>query len=149
MGVSNNASSARLRNVTISINHTGSSGQGYGVQNEGASNVTMENMTIEVNGTTTYNFGVDNKDTSTATMRNVDMTVTGDATYSCALQNIGTATAEHCVLAGPNWLYNNGHVYVANSRLEGTIRYNNNVIVCAGVFDDSYTFYPSTCPGSP
>jgi len=147
-GMSNNASAAVLRNVTVAIDHSASSGVPIGVENEGGSDIVMEGVTIGLTGNVS-GVGVDLSG-STTLMRNVSVTVSTGGYATVALQNDGsTVYVEHSILSGPNWIWNNSMTYVANSRIEGGVRFNSHTITCAGVYDGAFTFYASSCPPPP
>ena len=147
-GVSNNDSAAVLRNVTVAIDHPASSGLAIGVKNEGGSDIVMEGVTIGLTGNVS-GIGVDLSG-STTLMRNVSVTVSTGGYATVALQNDGsTVYVEHSILSGPNWIWNSSMTYVANSRIEGGVRFNSHTITCAGVYDGAFTFYASSCPPPP
>ena len=144
-GVSNNASAAVLRNVTVVIDHPASSGVAIGVENEGGSDIVMEGVTIGLTGNVSK-LGVDLSG-STTQMRNLSVTVSTGGYATVALQNDGsTVYVEHSILSGPNWIWNNSMTYVANSRIEGGVRFNSHTIKCAGVYDGAFTCYATSCP---
>jgi len=146
-GVSNNDSAAVLRNVTVAIDHPASSGLAIGVENEGGSDIVMEGVTIGLTGNVSK-VGVDlSGSTTTTLMRNVSVTVSTGGFATVALQNDGsTVYVEHSILSGPNWIWNSSMTYVANSRIEGGVRFNSHTIKCAGVYDGAFNFYASSCP---
>ncbi len=147
-GLSNNASAAVLRNVTVAIEHPASNGVAVGVENEGGSDIVMEGVTIGLTGNVS-GVGVDLSG-STTLMRNVSVTVSTGGYATVALQNDGsTVYVEHSILSGPNWIWNSSMTYVANSRIEGGVRFNSHTITCAGVYDGAFTFYASSCPPPP
>jgi Collagen triple helix repeat (20 copies) len=118
MGVLNNASSPTMTNVTAS----GSGGSNnYGVYNVWTSSATMTNATASGSGGSN-NYGVYNVFTSTATIDNSVITGSTMTLY---------ASAGDIAKVGASKL-NGGPVFGA--------------VKCAGVYDENYTFYPSTCP---
>jgi hypothetical protein len=146
-GVYNAASSPTMTNVTASALGGDSN---YGVYNY-TSSPTMTDVTASASGGTN-SYGVYNE-TSVLTMTNVTASASGGAS-NYGVYNIGS-------LVLPN------HVQVNNSQITGsttTIFSDNSsltrvgasqlsggpisgfTVVCAGVYDENYTFYASTCP---
>jgi hypothetical protein len=170
-GVYNFGNSASMTNVTASA--SGGTGINYGVYNTGA-NPTMTNVTASASGATSQNFGVFNTSSSSPTMTNV-IASAGEGVSSTGVENVNSsATINNSVISGIYCgIYNYGSsgdntVVVNNSQIIGpttistysffTIRIGNSqlsggavdthsggTITCAGVYDESFTFYPSTC----
>ncbi len=142
-GVYNYYSSSTMTNVTA----TGSGG----TYNDGVCNYssspTMTNVTATASGGTN-NDGVYNY-YSSPTMTNVTATASG-GTYSYGVYDDATGTVKinHSVISGStNPIYNSiTSTYVGNTQLNGGAVHNSGTLICAGVYDENYTFYPNTCP---
>ena len=169
IGVFNNTSSPAMTNVTATasggtssygvyndftsspamtnVTATGSWGTyNYGVYNF-TSSPTMTNVTATGSGGT-FNYGVENY-TSSPTMTNVTATGSG-GTYNYGVLNntSGTVTINNSVIKGAtNSIYNDSGVTtrVGNTKLDGATS-NAGTLTCAGVYNATYAFYPSTCP---
>ena len=97
----------------------------------------------------TLNYGVENF-SSSPTMTNVTASGSGGTINRgvyCATS--GTIRINHCVIKGStNTVWNGSGVttYVGNTQLDGGPVSNTGTLTCAGVYNENYTFYPSTCP---
>ena len=144
-GVDNMSSSPVMTNVTATA--SGGSDLNVGVANNGGSPV-MTNVTATASGGTASR-GVINSGSSPV-MTNVTATAS-EGTYNYGVYNYtsGTVKINHSVIKGSsNTIYNASGVtaYVGNTQLDGGAVSNTGTLTCAGVYDESYTFYASTCP---
>jgi hypothetical protein len=144
----NNAilSSATMTNVTASAS---GGTNNYGVNN--FSSATMTNVTASASGGTNST-GVNNASSSTsATMTNVTASASGGTT-NVGVNNGGSGTIRinHSVIKGSTHTVLNGSeatTYVGNTQLDGgPTSSGGGILTCAGVYDETYTFYASTCP---
>jgi len=170
-GVYNTSSPPRMTNVTASASG-GSGSSNLAVYNY-SSSPTMTNVTASASGGT-YNYGVYNY-SSPPTMTNVTASGSG-GTYSYGVFNYSsyptitnvTASASggtnnygvystgtgiimihnSVIIGSTNTLWNgtNTTTRVANTKLSGGPVSNSGTLTCAGVYDENYTFYASTCP---
>ncbi|MBN1137576.1 MAG: hypothetical protein JXM73_13395 [Anaerolineae bacterium] len=151
-GVANYASSPTMMNVKAS-------GSGGGFYNDGVDNYSsaplMQNVVATGLGTGgLYGIGVLNVDSS-PTLNDVTAVGSGGGLSSWGLDNrvdSGTYTVRvnNCQISGSTNTIRNGAgtTFVGGSLLNGGAVTNpgGGTVVCAGVWDESYTFYPSTCP---
>ncbi len=145
-GVYNDSSSPVMTNVTASA-----SGGTYslGVYNYYSPLPVMTNVTASASGGT-GNYGVDNA-YSSPVMTNVTARASG-GTSNYGVYNAnssGTVKINHSVISGTTYsIYNGSEVttMVANTQLDGGPVFNAGTLTCAGVYDENYTFYASTCP---
>jgi hypothetical protein len=143
-GVANLSSSPTMTNVTASASGGTNT---YGVYNS-SSSPTMTNVTASASGgTNTY--GVYNS-SSSPTMMNVTASGSGGTTnrgiYSTSS---GTIRINHSVIKGStNTVWNGSGVttYVGNTQLDGGPVSNSGTLTCAGVYNENYAFYATTCP---
>ena len=145
-GVSNNASSPAMTNVII----TGSGTEACGVHNT-ASTLKMADLVITVSGLTGY--GVYN-DASSPQMTNVKIIADTDIDAGYGIYNqadSGSHTVEvnnAQIRSGLNTIVNDAEftTRVGASQLAGGTITGAGTVTCAGVYDENFTFYPSTCP---
>ena len=83
-------------------------------------------------------------------MTNVTISAQGGASgYGVFNESSGTVRINHSVIKGVNATVRNGSgvtTYVGNTQLDGGAVSNTGTLICAGVYDGNYSFYPSTCP---
>jgi hypothetical protein len=167
------SSSPTMTNVTTSASG-GSGSSNYGVYSYSFSSPTMINVTASASGGT-YNYGVYNFSSSSPTMINVTASASG-GTYTYGVYNYsssptmmnmtasasggtnnygvhssstGTIMINNSVIIGStNTIYNgiNTTTRVGSTKLEGGAVSNSGTLTCAGVYDESYTFYTTACP---
>ncbi len=146
-GVFNQSSSPIMTNVTASA--SGATTDNYGVFNAISSSPTMSNMTATASGGTGINYGVYNH-SSSATMTNVTAIASGGgASIGVNSVNSGTVKINHSVIKGTTNTINNGTLvttFVGSSQLDGGAVSNSGTLTCAGVYDENFAFYASTCP---
>jgi len=122
----------------------------YGVDNSSSSPI-MTDVIVEASGGET-NYGVYNS-YSGCTMNHVEVIGGGDSFtggYGVHTGDYSTVRINHSVIDG----YNNsiecisGNTYIGNTQLKGGSVYDfsGTSVKCAGVYDESYNFYSSTCP---
>ena len=140
-------SSPTMTNVMVTA--SGGTTENYGVANDSSSSSAMTDVTVIASGgIDTY--GVFNY-SSSPTMTNVTVTASG-GTFSYGVYNLfssSTVKIDHSVIKGTtNTIYNDSGntIRVGNTRLDGGAVNNSGTLTCAGVYDENYTFYASTCP---
>ena len=149
-GVVNNGGSPVMKNVTVSA--SGGSAGCYGVENSFSSPV-MTNVTVSASGSTAYNTGVYNN-ASSATIQNSVISAGGasgtnrgisnsasSGAYTVLVTNSQVSGAANSILVGSGAFT----VRVGASQLSGGA-VSGGTTTCAGVYDENYTFYASTCP---
>ena len=138
-------SSPAMTNVTATA--SGGTSNNIGVSNN-TSSPTMTNVTATASGGAD-NIGVSNS-TSSPTMTNVTASGSGGGTYNYGVYNdtSGTVTINNSVIKGTTNSIDNGAgvtTLVGNTKLDG-VTSNAGTLTCAGVYNATYAFYPSTCP---
>jgi hypothetical protein len=145
IGVINYYSSPTMTNVTASASGGTNT---YGVYNQSSSSTTMTNVTASGSGGTN-SIGVHNS-SSSVTMMNVTASGSGGTNNVGISSSIsGTIRINHSVVKGStNTIYNGSSATtrVGNTQLDGGPASNSGTLTCAGVYDETYTFYASTCP---
>ena len=144
-GVKNYNSSPTMTNVTA----TGQVGNtNYGVSNSSSSSPTMTNVIATATGGTGSNFGVWNSSSPSLTMTNVTATATGGSANYGVYSSSSTVRINHSVIKGStNTIANfTGTTLVGNTQLDGGPVSGTGTIICAGVYDENYTFYADMCP---
>ncbi len=148
-GVSNCSSSPTMTNVTASASGGKHS---YGVYNNYYSSPTMTNVTVSASGGTD-NTGVYN-DSSLSTIANSVISGSGGTNnyglYNYASSGSYTVLVNNSQISGSNnTIYNDSHftTRVGASKLSGgAVSLGGGTVTCAGVYDEAYAFYASTCP---
>jgi hypothetical protein len=149
-GVVNNPGSPTITHVSISA-----SGGLYaiGVDNYNCS-PTMKDVTVTVSGATT-NYGSRNHDASVTILESVIKTSGG--TWNISIHNMVTGETTYTVII------NNSQINGDTSTIRNTAGFTTLVgasqlaggavdtsgggtLTCAGVYDEDYTFYASSCP---
>jgi hypothetical protein len=121
-GVYNDSSSPTMTNVIV----TASGLTGHGVYNN-SSSVTMTNTTIVADSDFSDGYGIFNQaDSGSYTVKVNNSQITGGA-------NTIVNDSEFTTLVGA-------------SQLDGGAVTGSGTVTCAGVYDENYTFYSSTCP---
>jgi len=144
-GVVNISCSPTMRNVTATASG--------GLKNCGVSNITssptMRNVTTTASGGTT-NYGVLNDNSSSPKMINVVATgKNGTNNYGVATENSSTCKIDHSFLRGSTSTVitvSGATTYIGNTRLNGGAVSGSGTNKCAGVYDEDFNFYTSTCP---
>jgi hypothetical protein len=151
IGVSNNDSSSP---VMVHVTASGGSGGMYarGVHNGNSSSPTMMNVIATASGGSLHNRGVWN-DSSSPTIHNSTISASGASSsgiYNEATGGSYTVQVDNCqITGGTNTVRNDAEftTLVGASLLDGgTANANGGTVICAGVYDEAYTFYASTCP---
>jgi len=167
VAIYNASASPRLTHVTAIV--SGGTTNNFVVKNSSAS-PTMTSMTISTpeSGTGVYNYG------SSPTMTDVTVSVSGSSGLPIGVYNWNSSPRIHNCIITSSWygIYNisTGSMYtvsVDNSQVlstSNTIYNSSNIItrvgttllsggavtggstICAGVYDEAYAFYTSTCP---
>jgi len=149
VGIYNNSASPRLTHVTVSV--AGGTSANFGVYNHNASPTIQDTSISAVGGS--YVAGVYNYQSSPA-LRNAILsaaggTTTNDGVYNTRWTGSYDVWITHSQITGSGRTVYNGAGYttrVGMSQLDGGTVVNNGALTCAGVYDESYTFYASTCP---
>ena len=149
-GVRNDSSSPTMANVTASA--SGGS-RNNGVYND-SSSPTMTNMAASASGGSTSNYGVYNF-ASSVKIQNSIVRASGETSgnygiFNSAASGSYTVTINNCQITGSTTTISNDTeftVRIGASQLDGgNIALNGGTVTCAGVYDENYTFYASTCP---
>jgi hypothetical protein len=122
----------------------------YGIYNDLSSWFSMRNGLVYVSDGNTYNYGILNDGSSSVYLTSVISEASSGAD-SFALFNTntgGVVRANQSVLQGQRSVRNDNasataKAYVGSSQLNGQVLGN---VKCAGVYNISYDFYPSSCP---
>lgn len=174
-GVSNKASSPTMTNVTasasggsdnIAVRNSGGSSPmmtnvtanasggtvNYGVWNN-SSSPTMSNVTASASGGTTANYGVYNYNDSSPTINNSVISANGGTNsygiYNTASSGTYTVRVNNSqIRGGTNTIKNSAQFItrVGASQLRGGAVTGGGTVTCAGVYDENYAFFASTCP---
>lgn len=148
-GISNSGDSPNMTNVKVTAKGGANC---YGVQNMSTA-ATMTNVNVTASGGT-QNIGVYCYQ-AYPTMTNVTITASG-GTNNVGVSNSGFSDSltgivkiNHSVIKGAtNTIINavGGTTLVGNSQLDGGTVANDGIVKCAGVYDENYDFFASTCP---
>ena len=135
--------------IMINITATASGGtSNYGIANDSSSSPTMNKVTSTASGGTN-SYGISNC-SSSSTMTNVTATALGGINNIGIFNHCGsTIKIEHSVISGSSYtIYNEvATIMIGNTRLDGgPIVNSGGTIICAGVYDENFTFYSNTCP---
>lgn len=143
-GIVNEDSSAPLiKDATITV--SGASSGPVGIWNFGSTPApVLRGGTITVSGGSNYNDGILNSNGS-STVTNVTISASGTGSVGLYSSN-GTIKIDHSAIICSNvTIINAGAtIRVGNTRLDGGAV--SGAVTCAGVYDENYTFYASTCP---
>ena len=147
-GVHNNSSSPTMTNVTA----TASGGtDNYGVYNGYSSSSMMTNVTATASGGTN-NYGVSNYASSPTIQFGVISGSGGtnnNGIVSTASSGASIVTVNNSQVKGSSITVSNGSnvtTLIGASQLSGGAVTNGGTLTCAGVYDEAYVFYASTCP---
>jgi hypothetical protein len=145
-GIRNTSASAPLM-VDVTVSTTVElNALGYGIYNDTSSPM-MKNVTISISGGNIANYGVYNNN-STSTMQDVTIFASGGTGNYGVYNNHSTSTIDGSAINALNATIGNDPSSVARvgaSKLAGG-PVSGTLATCAGVYDENYTFYPSTCP---
>lgn len=116
--------------IMIDVTATASgSGNNYGMRN-GDAPISLQNSTITASGGT-YNVGIFNSDFGTS--------------YTMNINHSHIIASTHTI-----WYDSDNSLCIGASQLDGGRVFRSGLgdgtITCAGVYDENYAFYPSTCP---
>ncbi len=145
-GTINGASNAELRFLTVE--NTGAGGITSALVNSSASPSILHVTASVLGGTAGY--AVCNM-SSSPVMTNVTATASEGTNNNYGVYNTssGTVKINHSVIKGTTFTINNGAgvtTMVGNTQLDGGPVNNTGTLTCAGVYDENYTFYASSCP---
>ena len=142
----NSSASPSILHVTARA--LGGTQDNYGVYNTSSSPV-MTNVTADgLGGAASH--GIRNV-SSSPVMTNVTASGSGGGLMNWGVysSSSGTVKIAHSVIKGTSGTIGNETgvtTWVANTQLDGGPVYNSGTLTCAGVYDENYTFYASTCP---
>ncbi|CAG0937019.1 hypothetical protein TFLX_05922 [Thermoflexales bacterium] len=147
-GVDNISSSPTMMNMTA----TGSGGtESHGVSNRASSSPRMTNVTAIGSGGT-INYGVDNI-ISSPVIQNSRLSASGGTNnygiYNYAPNSSYTVIVNNSQVTGSTNTIRNDNEFttrVGASLLSGGAVAGGGTVTCAGVYDEAYAFYASTCP---
>lgn len=111
----------------------------------------FSNVTVRAtgDGSTIRDVGIANSSASPR-LREVTVVATGAVTtWGITNSTAGVVRIDHSVVMAADCTVHNGSgvtTYVAGTRLENGTVCNAGTVVCAGVTDEAYAFYPGTCP---
>lgn len=147
-GIIFGANNAELRSLTVE--NRGAGTYKTAISNSGVS-PSYSNVTVRAtgDGSAIRAVGIVNSSASPR-LREVTVEATG-ATNTWGITNYtaGVVRIDHSVVTAATCTVNNGSgvtTYVAGTRLENGTVCNAGTVVCAGVTDEAYAFYPGTCP---
>ena len=114
------------------------------IDNQGSFRLTHVSATASGGNT---NEGVSINSSATATLNEVTASVPG-GTFDRGVDNDGTAEVHHSWIAGSSYtILTNGTTRVAATQLDGPPAFSQSgTLTCAGVYDENYTFFASSCP---
>ena len=150
VGVWNDNSAPMMTDVYI---YASDSTQNYGVMNTNSSAPTMTNVDITATMGDDYCAGVRNTDSNATIRHSVISSIecadnygvlndASDGFYTVVIQNSQVSAYPHTIQNNTGYTTN-----IGASQLEwGTVNIVGGSVVCAGCYDQNYTFYPSTCP---
>jgi hypothetical protein len=148
-GVFNGNSSPVMTDVSASA---GGGISNHGVHNAGNSSPVMTDVSASASGGL-ESYGVYNWASST-TIRNSVISASGATNINVGIYNSATSSGYTLIVdssqitASTNTIYNGGThtILIGASLLSGGNMTGGGMITCAGVYDENYTFYASTCP---
>jgi hypothetical protein len=122
----------------------------YGIRNSSYSFITMTNVTATASGGSSANAGFYNSTMSSTIMTNVTVTASGDPSHGL-WSDSGSVEINHSVIKGETQTVvssSTSTMRIGNSKLEGGPVYagDPDKLKCAGVYDEDYIFYASSCP---
>jgi hypothetical protein len=150
-GVENYSASPTLTNMTASASGGTNS---YGVANYSLSSISsplMKNVIASATGGIN-NYGLYNYKSSPVVQESVLRTSGGTINYGIyngSASGSYTVTINNSTVVGStNTIYNTSSydMRIGASLLDGGAVVSGDMLICAGVYDENYTFYASTCP---
>jgi hypothetical protein len=144
-------SSPSLTNVTASAS---GGNNNIGVFNDTDAYPTMTNVTVSASGGTNINYGVYNY-VSSPTINNSIIRASGGANSYGIYNNYSTGIAimvNNSQVSGGTNTIKDAPSYGCTTRIGasqlsgGAVSVSNGTVTCAGVYDENYVFYASTCP---
>ncbi len=150
IGVWNDNSAPTMTDVYI---YASDGTQNYGVMNINNSAPTMTNVDVTATMGTDYCAGVRNTDSGATIRHSVISSIECMDNYGVlndASSGLYTVVIQNSQVSAYPYTIQNNTGYTTNigaSQLEwGTVNIVGGSVVCAGCYDQDYTFYPSTCP---
>jgi hypothetical protein len=119
----------------------------HAIHNQTSSSITMTNVKATASSGTGHNHGIDNASSSSLVMTNSEVAASGTQSYG--VYNGATAYINHSLVRGVTgtiFSFSGYSTLVGNSQLDGGAVAGAGTPTCAGVYDENYTFYASTCP---
>jgi hypothetical protein len=153
-GISNSGGAPIMNSVVITAYGAAGPVGNCGVCNFGAS-PTMNHVTVNVSDGVNLNYAVYNDSSSVAIQNSTIGCASSSSTsvygiYNTAASGAYTVTINNSQIASRiNTIYNDSHfaTFVGASQLSGgAVITNTGTVLCAGVYDENYTFYSNTCP---
>ena len=147
-----NGSSSSPTMTNVSISASGGMDKNYGVYNYDSSSPVMMHVSVSASGGT-ENYGVYNYFAS-LTINNSAISTSGGTNhygiYNIADGGTYTVLVNNSQVSGATNTIRNDSVFttrIGASQLSGgAVSVGGGTVTCAGVYDESYTFYASTCP---
>ncbi len=146
------SSSAIISDTNISVSGTGG-GSNTGVANLTSSSAIISNTNISASGTgEESNIGIQAGINSSAILNYVTIKASSGLTalcYSVFLGNDSSIKINNSSISGTTasvYANLNSTAFIGSTRLEGLVTIDGGTCTCAGVYDENYVFYPSTCP---
>jgi hypothetical protein len=153
IAISNNSASPHLTHLTAESTGEGGT-DNIAVLNSNLSSTTMIGVTATASGATRINTGVGNS-SSSPTMTDVTATASGSSPTQVygVINAASSTTIRQSKLSGKPALSLDfgGTTKVALTQLVGGVAGHGQftVVTCAGVYDENYAFFASTCPPVP
>jgi len=143
LGVYNHATSPALTHVTVIVED--GSNWNRAVFNQ-SSSPTITHLTVSASGESGI-IGIFNS-ASTLTMTNVKVDIPLESITYGVYNSNSTVKIDHSVISGVNPVYttSDSTTFIGSTRLEGGVVDGIGPTTCAGVYDENYFFYASTCP---
>jgi hypothetical protein len=126
----------------------------HGIHINGTSSPVMRNVTAIAADAENENYGIDNRNSSSPVLTGVKAVGSGGA-YNYGIYNRnyasytgGTLKIDHSVIEGTTASIYTDTTFtslIGNTRLAGSVT-GPGTKICAGVYDENYTFYSSSCP---
>jgi len=120
----------------------------YGVYNVTNSSPAMTQVTAIASDLTGNNYGVCNDENSAPIINNSTLRGGGAGLFNYHCTGSCTVLVNNSQITGGQSIANfyNYITHVGASQLSGGAVNNAGTLICAGVYDENYTFYASTCP---
>ena len=120
----------------------------FGVRYYAGATSTITGLVAQASGASSYNYGIHATSTN-LTIQNSTISGSGGAHGWGISTGVNTVTVNNSQISGSEYTVNAGSatIKIGGSQLNGgSISNSGSTVTCAGVYDEAYTFYPSTCP---